>query len=214
MPKRQTLYHRAAGASGDGWIAQLGKTPSSRPTPEDAARGEKESHLSTQVIGRRIQLVIAVVVLSLGLGGAALAQHSSGSVQVNVTILDGKIKVSTTSFVPGKITLVAVNKGSASHALAIMGTGLMAKQTPTIASGKTAQLTVMVKAGTYHLWDPVKSSMSHATLLTVKAATASSSSSSSSSSTGHSTGNGTPNGVVTCDHAEVGTDCSAPPTTG
>ncbi len=156
-----------------------------------------------QAIGSRIHLLIAVLVLGLGLGGVALAQRSSGVAQVNVTILDGKLKVSPTTFSSGKVTLVVVNKGKLSHALAIMGAGLGAKRTATIGSGKSARLTVTVKAGMYHVWDPVRSSMSHATMLTAKAATGGSSgskpsggtsggagSTSGGSSSGGSTGTG------------------------
>ena len=148
--------------------------------------------MSRQVIRGRTNVLIAVLILGLGLGGVALAQRSSGSVKVDVTITDGKIKVSPTTFAPGKITLVAVNKGSLAHGLAIMGTHLQAKRTPTIGIGKTAQLTVTVTAGTYHVWDPVTSSMSHATMLTVKATSAGTTGSSTSSSTGSKSSGTTP----------------------
>ena len=140
--------------------------------------------MNTQVTGGRMNILIAVLIVGLGLGGVALAQRSSGSNSVTVTILDGKIKVSSNTFTPGKLTLVAVNHGSVSHALAIMGTHLQAKRTPTLGAGKTAQLTVTVTAGMYHVWDPVTSSMSHATTLTVKAANATSTGTKSSSTSG------------------------------
>jgi hypothetical protein len=132
-----------------------------------------EKRMGWQAIRGRAHLVVAVLILGLGLGGVALAQRSSsGSAQVNVTLLDGKLKVSPTTFAVGKLTLVVVNKGKLSHALAIMGVGLQPKRTPTIGSGKSARLTVTVRAGMYHVWDPVRSSMSHATMLTARAATA------------------------------------------
>src|SRR4051794_16467380 len=172
-------------------------------------------------IDRRIPLAIAVVVLGLGLVGGALAQHSAGSTQANVTILDGKIKVSPASFTAGTLTFVAINKGKTSHALEIVGTGLKAKRTPTIAIGKTARLTITLKAGTYQMWDPLRSTVSHATKLVIKASagglptpSASSPGSTGSTSTGGtgstgstgSPGGGTTGGIV-CDHVEVGTDC-------
>jgi len=173
-------------------------------------------------IDRRIPLALAVVVLGLALVGAAFAQHSTGATQANVTILDGKIKVTPASLTAGKLTFVAVNKGNTSHAFEIMGTGLKAKRTPTIAIGKTAMLTVTLKAGTYQIWDPLKSTMSHATKLVIKASasglptgsgsTGSGSTGSTSTggtgSTGGTTspGGGTTGGIV-CDHVEVGTDC-------
>ncbi len=128
--------------------------------------------MSRQAIRGRIHLVLVVAILGLGLGGVALAQHSSRSVSTNVTLLDGKIKLSQTTFVPGSLTLVVVNQGKLTHALAIMGTGLQARRTPTLRTGKSARLTVTIKSGgSYHVWDPVRSSMSHATMLTVKKVT-------------------------------------------
>ncbi len=144
--------------------------------------------MSRQFVTGRSHLVIVVLVLALGLGGVALAQRSSALVQAHVTLLDGKVKVSQTSFVPGSLTLVVVNQGKLSHALAIMGTGLQPKRTPTLGSGKSARLTVTIKAGMYHVWDPVRSSMSHATMLMVKAAAATGGSTSSMPSGGTSGG--------------------------
>jgi hypothetical protein len=157
--------------------------------------------VSRQVVAGRSHVVVAVLVLALGLGGVALAQRSSGSVQADVTLLDGKLKVSKTTFSPGSLTLVVVNQGKLSHALAIMGTGLQPKRTPTLGSGKSARLTVTIRTGMYHVWDPVRSSMSHATMLMVKAAATGGGSTSStpsggtsggsSSGTGSGTGGGT-----------------------
>jgi hypothetical protein len=124
-----------------------------------------------QALRSRFHLVLVVVALALGLGGVALAQTAMrSSTTLNVTLLDGKLKVSQTTFAPGKLTLVAINEGRKSHGLAIMGTGLKPKLTPTLTSGKTAKLIVTVGAGMYHIWDPVQSSMSHATMLMVKKA--------------------------------------------
>jgi hypothetical protein len=132
--------------------------------------------MSGQLIRSRIHVVLAILVLGLGLAGVALAQHSSASFQTNVTLLDGKLKLSQTTFPAGSLTLVVVNRGKLSHALAIMGTGLQPKRTPTLLSGKSAKLTVTFKVGgKYHVWDPIRSSMSHATMLYVKTSTTGSS---------------------------------------
>ena len=126
--------------------------------------------MKRNAIVSRMNVLIAVLLLGFGLAGVALAQRVSSTVQADVTILDGgKIRVSPMTFAPGMLTLVAVNKGKLPHALAIMGTALEPKRTPTIGTGKTARLTVTVKVGMYHVWDPVRSSMSHATMLTVRA---------------------------------------------
>jgi hypothetical protein len=127
-----------------------------------------------QALRSRFHLVLVVFALALGFGGVALAQTvMRSSTTLNVTLLDGKLRVSQTTFAPGKLTLVAINEGRLSHGLAIMGTGLKPKLTPTLTSGKTATLSVTVGVGMYHIWDPVRSSMSHATMLMVKNSTAS-----------------------------------------
>ena len=124
-------------------------------------------------MGRK-NIVLAVALLGLGIAGVALAGVNAGAVratssQINVSVLEGKLAVSATTIAEGKVTFVVVNKGKLTHGLAIMGTGLSPKRTPTIAIGKTARLTVTLKAGKYHIWDPVRSSMSHAKFLTVQA---------------------------------------------
>lgn len=124
-------------------------------------------------MGRK-NIVLAVALLGLGIAGVALAGVNAGAVrttssQINVSVLEGKLAVSATTIAEGKVTFVVVNKGKLTHGLAIMGTGLSPKRTPTIAIGKTARLTVTLKPGKYHIWDPVRSSMSHAKFLTVQA---------------------------------------------
>jgi hypothetical protein len=121
-----------------------------------------------QALRSRSHVLLAVLVLGLGLGGVALAQVTSGSSTANVTLMDGRLKISQTTFPPGVLTLVVSNQGKLSHGLAIMGSQLKPKETPTIGSGKSAKLTVKLGIGMYHIWDPVRSSMSHATMLMVK----------------------------------------------
>jgi uncharacterized membrane protein YgcG len=151
--------------------------------------------LSGQTIRGRMHLVLAVSILGLGLGGVALAQHSSRSVSANVTLMDGKIKLSQTTFAPGSLTFVVVNQGKLTHALAVMGTGLQPKRTPTLSTGKSARLTVTFRAGgKYHVWDPVQSSMSHATMLMVKKAITSGGTTSGGGTSGGTTSGGTTSG--------------------
>ena len=176
------------------------------------------------MFGRK-NVVIAVAILALGVAGVALAgvssKSSSGatSTKVTVSVLDGKLTLSPTSLPAGKVILVVSNKGKMTHGLAIMGESLAPKQTPKIAVGKTATLTVTLTAGKYHLWDPVQSSMSHAKFITVKAPATSStggtktggssggtmtmpSTGTGSGSTGGGTGGGgtTDPGMDGCDH--------------
>lgn len=143
-------------------------------------------------------MALGVLALALGLGGVALATPQTGSVSVTVSILDGtKLKLSATTFAAGKLTLVVVNNGKLPHALAIMGNGLEPVRTATLRSGASARLSVTVKTGMYHVWDPVQSSMTHATMLMVRSASSGSSgsgltggSTSGSSSGGGATGTG------------------------
>ena len=60
--------------------------------------------------------MLAVLALGLGLGGVALAQLSSGSATVNVTILDGRLKVVPTTFSSGEVILLVTNREEASRA--------------------------------------------------------------------------------------------------
>jgi hypothetical protein len=144
----------------------------------------------------RTNVVIAVTILALGIGGVALANRAATSTEVDITLKDGKLSVSPTSFTAGKVTLVVTNKGKVAHALAIMGTGLQPKSTPTLKSGKSATLTLTLRSGMYHVWDTLTSSMSRATMLTVKSASASGSSSTSGSGSksGGSTSGGSTSG--------------------
>jgi len=111
------------------------------------------------------------------LAGVALGGVTSGSsirakaTTINVSVTDGKLTLATKSLPAGKVILVVANKGKQTHGLAIQGTGFAVKKTPVIAVGKTASLTVTLKAGQYFVWDPVHSSMTNSKSLTVKDAT-------------------------------------------
>jgi hypothetical protein len=143
----------------------------------------------------------AVAILALVLGAVAAARTTTVS-QVHVTLTDGRLVVSPKSFTAGPVTLVVVNKGKLSHALAIFGAGKL-KRTATLKPEATAKLTLDTSSGTYKVWDPVRSSLSHAMLVTVKPVPSSTASSSSGTtggtvaggSTGGSLGNG---GTKTC----------------
>jgi hypothetical protein len=131
--------------------------------------------------------------VALGVAGFALAGVSAassgaaGTTQVKVVVMDGRLTVSPLKLTAGKVIFVTINKGKAKHALAIMGNGFGPKRTPTLAAGKSASITVTLKAGTYHVWDPVTSSMSRAKYLTVRAAATSTGSSGGSYGGGTST---------------------------
>jgi hypothetical protein len=159
-------------------------------------------------MGRR-NAALAITLLALGLTGVALTGVATGSNQagaseIKVTVRDGKVVVSPTTFPAGKVTLVVVNRGTKKHALAIMGTTMSPKRTSAIAVGKTARLTVTLAAGKYHVWDPVTSSMSHARYLTVKAPKSGTTGSGGSAGTGTGTGTGTGSGTGSSTGTETG----------
>lgn len=126
----------------------------------------------------RINAAAAVAVLALGGAGVALGSSGSraGAVAttpptVRVTLREGKPKAAPASIGAGKITLVANNAGKKTHALAIMGAGLAPKRTPALRPGKRASMTVVLQEGTFMIWDPIRGSMSNATMLVVRART-------------------------------------------
>ena len=114
----------------------------------------------------RTNVFIAVAILALGIGGVAFAgianRAATSTTEVDITLTDGKLKVSPISFTEGKVILVVTNKGKVAHALAIMGTGLQVKHTPTLRTGKSATLKLTLGSGRYHVWDTLTSSMSRA----------------------------------------------------
>jgi uncharacterized cupredoxin-like copper-binding protein len=97
-------------------------------------------------------------VLGLALVGAAAAgvvAHSTASSKtIRVSEREYHITLSTTKPAAGKTTFVVKNTGKTSHALEIKGAGV-SKRTPLIKPGKSATLTVRLKAGSYALWCPV-----------------------------------------------------------
>jgi hypothetical protein len=108
----------------------------------------------------------AVALLALAL--AAVAAGKPAVSQIHVTLMDGKVVVSPTTFTAGPVTLLVVNKGKLSHAFAIFGAGKL-KRTATLKPEATAKLTLDTSSGTYKVWDPVRSSLSHALVVTVRA---------------------------------------------
>jgi uncharacterized membrane protein YgcG len=123
----------------------------------------------------RTNVLLAVAALALGLGGVGLASvsalHAPAAVNraVPVTVNGGKLVFPAKALPAGKVTFVATNKGKAPGAFAAMGLGLN-KRTPAIPPGKSSKLTVTLKPGTYHFWDPVQSTMGKAVYLPVRKA--------------------------------------------
>ena len=56
---------------------------------------------------------------------------------------------------PGRYTFRAYNAGIAPHSLQIYGPGVLNARTPTVQSGRFADLTVTLQRGTYDFWCPI-----------------------------------------------------------
>jgi nitrite reductase (NO-forming) len=91
----------------------------------------------------RLSLVLSLlaavgVIATPALGARAHAQGTA----VKVTAMEFKFKLSKTSVPHGSVTFTIVNKGKLPHDFKIGG-----KKTPLIKPGKSAKLTVTLKAG-------------------------------------------------------------------
>ncbi len=97
-------------------------------------------------LSNRLAAVAAVVIALACVAAPALAarSHAVGT-NVTVTATEFKFKLSTsTAAKPGAVTFTVVNKGKLAHDFKIAG-----KKTPLINPGKSAKLTVTLKAGKY-----------------------------------------------------------------
>ena len=104
--------------------------------------------MNTSFSAARIGAGIAVVFAAFAVAGPVLAapshaRHAQGAA-VKVTATEFKFALSPTSAKAGSVTFTLVNKGHISHDFSIAG-----KKTPVIGPGKTATLTVTLKAGKY-----------------------------------------------------------------
>jgi uncharacterized cupredoxin-like copper-binding protein len=101
--------------------------------------------MNTSVSAARIGAGIAVVFAAFAVAGPVLAapSHAQGTA-VKVTATEFKFALSSTSAKAGSVTFTLVNKGHIAHDFSIAG-----KKTPVISPGKTAKLTVTLKAGKY-----------------------------------------------------------------
>jgi uncharacterized cupredoxin-like copper-binding protein len=94
-------------------------------------------------LSARVSLAAAVVAIVGVIAGPAFGArtHASGTA-VTVTATEFHFKLSKTSVPHGSVTFTLVNKGKLGHDFKIGG-----KKTAVIAPGKTAKLTVTLKAG-------------------------------------------------------------------
>lgn len=117
--------------------------------------------------------------------------QASGQVQgtkVTATLTDFHIALSPNTFGPGTYTFVATNSGQATHALAINGPGVSNQQTGDVSPGRSADLTVTLKAGSYDVYCPVDDHKSMGMDLTIKVGSGGASGSSGSSGTTSASG--------------------------
>jgi uncharacterized cupredoxin-like copper-binding protein len=123
------------------------------------------------------------------LGGLALSAAPAGAATKTVTAVETEfhIKLSQTSFSPGKYVFVAENKGKVTHALEITGPGLKSPSTKDLAPGQSAKLKVTFKKGRYDVFCPVPGhkmlGMNVNLVITSSGGTATSSKSTSTAST-------------------------------
>jgi uncharacterized cupredoxin-like copper-binding protein len=91
-----------------------------------------------------------------GAGVAGVIAHAGpATAKVIVTEREFHITLAPAKTKAGATTFVVKNTGKLTHALAIAGPGVASKRTAMIAPGKTAQLTVTLRGGSYSLWCPV-----------------------------------------------------------
>ena len=139
---------------------------------------------------------IAVAAFAVALVGAVTAgvvarAGSASPKTVTVTEKEFKIGLSSKRVPAGTVTFLVRNTGKYTHALAVSGPGVKRKKTPMIAPGRTAKLTVALKAGSYTLWCPVPGHAARGMKATLTAFTATSvGASSTTSSTTSSGGDG------------------------
>jgi plastocyanin len=89
-------------------------------------------------------VIVAAACAVAGAGLASTSRHAAATVTVTASETEYKIALSATSVKPGAVTFNVVNKGKVPHDFLING-----KKTAVLAAGKSAKLTVTLKAGKY-----------------------------------------------------------------
>jgi len=92
----------------------------------------------------RLVSVIAALVIGSALAGPAFAARLQATATIKVTATEFKFTLSPSTVKHGTVTFMVVNKGKLAHDFKIAG-----KSTPQIQPGKSAKLTVTLKAGKY-----------------------------------------------------------------
>jgi uncharacterized cupredoxin-like copper-binding protein len=94
-------------------------------------------------LSARVASIVATVIMLGTMSATALAARShSAAKAVTVTMSEFKFKLSAASVPHGAVVFTVVNKGALAHDFKIAG-----KKTPLIKPGKSAKLSVTLKAG-------------------------------------------------------------------
>jgi len=93
------------------------------------------------LLSARLAFAIAVVAAVSVVAGPALAARSHAAATVTVTATEFKFKLSPSTVTHGKVIFTLVNKGKVAHDFQIAG-----KKAPLVSPGKSAKLTVTLKA--------------------------------------------------------------------
>ena len=84
------------------------------------------------------------------------APPAGSGTKVTVKLTDYHLELSQQTFSPGVYTFTAMNDGQTDHAIEIEGGG-DEKKTDHVSPGKSADLTIELKAGQYEMYCPVDS---------------------------------------------------------
>lgn len=95
-------------------------------------------------------LGLLAVPVAAGATRAVAARHAVAA-RVTVSVSDTKLALSPSGLQSGRTTFVVVNLGKRPHRLSIQGPGVKSAQTPELAPGKRAVLTVTLQSGAYML---------------------------------------------------------------
>jgi len=102
-----------------------------------------------------MKITILAVLALAGAAVAGVVAHASASkTSIHVTEREFRIGLPAKSAPAGPVELEIRNAGHYPHELAIAGPGVKAR-TPMIKPGKSAKLTVTLRAGSYSLWCPI-----------------------------------------------------------
>jgi plastocyanin len=116
---------------------------------------------------RKIVMTLVMALVAGGVVGAeaaaadaartapAKAAAGATSTTIKVTFGANSFALSRSTLDAGTTVFVVRNSGKRPHSLAIAGPGLVKTHTPTISGGKSATLTVTLRAGAYLLTDGV-----------------------------------------------------------